>query len=135
MTVKLSKAEETDKAKLAADTAAARDKLETAVDTYNAGLTALNETLQAAVDEYNSTLEDVASFADGIAADAEAEIEDRSERWQEGDAGQAAKQFAEVWRELANKAEAIEIDMPGELEQPDGGDLPGELDDAPTEPE
>jgi hypothetical protein len=72
----------------------------------------------------NEEIEEAASFVQGIADEAEVEFEERSERWQESEAGEEYKGWYEMVAELAGQIEPLdEIEIPG---CPDwvGEDLP-----------
>lgn len=62
-------------------------------------LPVLAEPVNRAIRELNKTLSEAATFRSGIADDFRSEFEDKSERWRDGDAGQAAESFISDWEE------------------------------------
>ena len=91
--------------------------IEDAVRVYNEGVAALRETLEKTITDYNETLGEARGFAEDIASAAEAAIDAKSEKWQEGEKGQAAANWRDEWQ--AVELEEIEIEWPDELESPD----------------
>lgn len=88
--------------------------LDDAVRVYNEGVTALRDTLEKAVADYNETLGDARGFAEDIASAAEAAIDAKSDKWQEGGKGQAAGVWRDEWQ--AVELDDIEIEWPADLE-------------------
>lgn len=106
--------------------------LEMAVEAFNNGLEKLwNEQIVAAVDAYNEKLIAAREWAQGIADDAQNYIDEKSEKWQEGDKGQQVIAFAESWREFS--PEEIELDKPEELSLDDIEQHSEELDQLPED--
>lgn len=60
-------------------------------------LTAAAEEVKVAVNTYNEILEDVRTFVTEIHEQWDSDISEKSERWQEGDAGQAASDLKDTW--------------------------------------
>ena len=69
----------------------------------------VEEGVQAAIERYNEVIDDVRAFCTDVAERAVEEWNEKSERWQEGDAGTAADEWISVWRD---------VDLP-EVEDPD----------------
>ena len=88
--------------------------------------------LTAAVEAYNGILADARGFAEDIASTAEAEIDEKSDKWREGDKGEAAALFRDEWQNLS--LDDVEIDLPEEITF-DDPDHAAVLDGAPVEAE
>ena len=117
MAFKLSKAESKRRDGLVAEIEIAAGKLSDAVTAFNETLAQAREALEQARDAYNDTLEQAREFAEDIASSREAEISERSERWQESEKAQAAQAFVESWQGI--DLDPVDIDMPEDLESPD----------------
>lgn len=89
---------------------AAFAKIDEAVETANEALSRAFGPVEAAINNYN---EIVAEFNDGLRTDIESDLEDfisdKSEKWQEGERGQAVSEMHTQWQE-----EAAEISVPEE---------------------
>jgi uncharacterized membrane-anchored protein YjiN (DUF445 family) len=72
----------------------ARAALEEKIDAANAAIGEANE----ARDAFNSHITDAQEFVDGIASEIEDFINEKSERWQEGEKGQAATAMLGEWQ-------------------------------------
>lgn len=90
---------------------------------------AAEEALEDLFGEYVEALESAIGFAENIRDEAQSYYDDRSERWQEGDAGQEYLLFIESWDEIANidvpkLRDLIEFDDQGtlEIEHPEATD-------------
>jgi hypothetical protein len=68
--------------------------------------------IEAAGDRYNEVLEQARAFAQEVAEDRRADWDLKSERWQEGDKGQAADAWISEWENFDSE-EAAEPDMDG----------------------
>lgn len=95
---------------------ATRGTLRDAIDAFNGKLTEeygavdrAREACQDAIDEANALLDDVRG-------DAQSHFDDRSEKWQEGDAGQ---QYQDWISELEQPLDRVEVDEPQPLIEPD----------------
>ena len=104
--------------------------LETAIAEYNAKLEEMKAPVEAALAKYNEVGNDAREFADEISGWAGGEIQERSERWQESERGQAAQSWCDEWSNLT--FDEVTIDLPEEitLDDPDYG---AALDGAPEE--
>jgi hypothetical protein len=97
---------------------AAAIKIETAIDETN-----------SLIDEYNVVLDDVESFRDEVVSEMETYYDERSESWQESDAG---NNYAD-WKGQYESLDANKLD---ELEAPDGLKvLTDELEELPEQPD
>ena len=106
-------------------------ELEAAVASYNEALERLGEAVETARDTYNEKVVDLKAVYEEIHGEADSYYSDRSERWQEGEAGEA---YSEWMGQLEEPGiEDIEIELPDPLEI----DLPDFEDDSwlpPSEP-
>jgi hypothetical protein len=123
--------------RLSKDQKTQRDKLVEALNTrgnvVNDAWEAFEQAYGAlvdAIDEYNGVVQDVVTYRDEIAQEMEDYYEERSERWQEGDAGQAYTNWMEAWTE-------VELDELEQVELPDEPEMPHAdlIDDLPDQPE
>jgi hypothetical protein len=119
MAFKLTKDQTAAKAELAAAIEKAWAAVEDAVGVFNDSVSQAKEVLTAQVAAFNDVAGQVATFTAEIAGRADEDISGRSEKWQEGDAGQAAIEWKDEWENF--DADGIEnIDWPDDLaiEQP-----------------
>ena len=100
---RLSKAQETSVDDLIGDV---RDNERKLVEAH-AEMSAAVDNYNDAVAEYNAAATAVQEFRDEVVGDMEAYRDDRSERWQEGDAGQAYQAWIDEWQGL--EAEGVEV--------------------------
>jgi hypothetical protein len=119
MAFKLDKQEIARRDKIFGELTEGRSALEDAVSVYNAALEELKAPVLAAVEKYNEAVEEARGFAEDIASQADGEIDDKSEKWQEGERGQAASAWKDEWENAS--FDPYEIEFPEELafEQPD----------------
>ena len=91
--------------------------MEMAIEIFNAAMETARVDLREAVGKYNEALDDARGFAEDIASRLENEIDDKSEKWQESDKGQAAMEFKIDWEsvELQDNLDADEI-APGDID-------------------
>ena len=91
--------------------------MENAVNVFNAAMETARVDLRDAVSKYNEALTAARGFAEDIASRLENEIDDKSEKWQESDKGQAAASFKDDWEgvELQDDLDADEI-APGDID-------------------
>ena len=68
--------------------------------------------LLTAVAAYNEALGELRELVRGIEADWQAAWDKRSERWQDGKAGQSAAEAITAWDALASELEDIEVELP-----------------------
>lgn len=127
----LTKQQSSEKAAHVAALSAAAENLEKAVAEFNAVVEAAQEPVTAAVEEYNAALQEAANFVEAMASEIEAEIADKSERWQESEKGQAFDTWQQEWEAVV--FDDIQIDFPDQLEGPDLS-AANALEDLPEEP-
>lgn len=133
MAFKLNKEQRNRQAELVEQLKKERVKLESVLQVANSRIEEINEEVTSACEAYNAVLEQAREFAEEIGNDAENELGDKSERYQDSEKGEAAQEWVEAWQDLAeNLSNDIEFAPIGELV--DDNDQHDEmLDDAPTE--
>lgn len=71
--------------------------------------------LNAAIVAYNETVGDVEQFRGDIAGQMQEAFDEKSEKWQEGETGQAYDGWKSEWDNFeAEEMAEVEIDIPGE---------------------
>lgn len=130
MAFKLTKSEEARRIKLRDDLIEAREVMMTEVaqqeDRIRAAVAAINRSFE----NYNEVLQEARGFVEDIHAERDDEFEERSERWQEGDRGDEAREWLDALQEVIDAMEDIapvEID-PFEIDPENHAEL---LDDMP----
>ncbi len=119
MSFKLTKVEIKRRDDYASELSELADKLSEAIDTFNQELVNARTPVEAAVEAYNTLLEEAKGFAFDIANQAENDISEKSEKWQEGERGEAANEWKDAWENI--ELDEIEIEFPEELDVPDFG--------------
>jgi len=94
----LTKDQSNQKAKIARALHDVGEELADAVNRYNAQMSALYSPIEELQGRYNELILEAQGFLEGVQEEQEAYIEDRSDRWREGDAGQAYSEWADAWR-------------------------------------
>jgi hypothetical protein len=117
MAFKLTKKERAEYEVHTADLSEAAAKLYRAVDEYNAAVAEARDALEAPLAAYNAALEVAGAFVAGIHEASQEAYDDKSERWQESEAGQNAYAWLESWESI--DFDPVELDEPVELEEPD----------------
>lgn len=127
----LNKTQQGEKIELAAGLRQAEDDLNLAIASLNAGLEALKAPVIAAKEAYNAAISDAKSWAETIQADMESHYDDRSEKWQESDAGSAYCDWKDAYG-LAD-LEDQDLEFPAEMEDMSNGfgDMVEDLPDCP----
>ena len=132
MAFKLDKQDTARRDKLVEELRDGRGVLEDAVSTFNAAVEELKAPLLAALEKYNEIVEEARGFVEDIASTADGQFDDKSEKWQEGDKGQAARNWIDAWQN--EPFDALEIAFPDELTLPDEEtDHDGRLENLPEE--
>lgn len=110
---KLSKAQEKEKAEHAQKIRDAAGALEGAIDQFNKELERQRADVQAAQTKLNEAIADAESWRDEINTAQGDFFEDKSERWQEGEAGSKYSSWKEAW---AEEFEQVEIELPDDIQ-------------------
>ena len=87
-----------------------------AVDQFNLDVEFAKGKLENVLEEYNDAVESANEFRSGLADSMETYQDERSEKWHEGDAGQAYASWFDSW---ANEFPDAEIEFPEPVEKPD----------------
>ena len=128
---KLTKSQQHQKQKLIDRMNHARGDLETAVEEYNTAMEEAWGKVEAARDQLQEAIDEADQFRDEIATLQDDYYCERSETWQEGDAGQAYCAWKDEW---SNELDEVgELEKPNELELPDTEAIDA-LDGMPDEP-
>lgn len=86
------------------------------------------EAFEAAGAALQEVANEASEFVAQLEADARAYFDDKSEKWQEGDTGQAYDAWVETLGEIANDLGSVDVDLQDD-------DAIDHFDDMPTEPE
>lgn len=113
----LTSAQTTERDRISEELQTAHEELEAAVSAYNNALEELKNPVEEALEKLNAALSDARDLRDEIVNDAEEYIGERSEKWQDGEAGQAVSEYKSSW-EYAEIEEAS-IEFPEQIEMPD----------------
>ena len=93
--------------------AAERRRIQEKFDDLMESIRADIRTANARSADYNALVKQAQAFVTEIAEDHRDAYDEKSERWQEGDAGQAALAFVEAWENVdLDEIEPIQILMP-----------------------
>jgi uncharacterized protein YukE len=126
MTVKdIGKESEARRNDILADIRSAHEALVAKVQDANIAIREANEALEA----YNETVEEANRFAADVGAEIAEYTADKSEKWQEGDKGQAYQEWQTEWESFY----AETVDPFDELTEPDDA-ASDVLENAPSEP-
>jgi hypothetical protein len=108
MAFKLTKQEQAQRSDLVGRLIASREELDHCLGGVHDALEMAAEALRSSVEAYNELVEEARGFAADIAAQAEEDIGEKSERWQEGERGEAAQEWQREWE----NAEWEEVELP-----------------------
>jgi Rad3-related DNA helicase len=136
MAFKLTKAEDTRKASIEANLEEVVGKVEDAKNQLEADIAALVETFNAeAVTILNEALEDARGFVEDIHRERSEEYDMKSERWMEGERGQAAYDWLQSWETAVGELDEVaELDAPTiEFEIPDAASVVQQLEGEPAQ--
>lgn len=114
MAFKLTKQEDARKSEL-------EQELEQLVSAATDGLAELQEKINELVEAFNSEcvtplgdkMDEARGFVEDIHSERQGDYDDKSERWQEGDRGQAAYEWLQTWENVVS-----DLDTPAPLEAP-----------------
>jgi hypothetical protein len=93
-----------------------RDALETEIDAYNALMAETWERVESALLNLNQKIVEAEEWRGEIASEMQDYFDERSERWQEGDAGCAYQDWINEWEAELSE---VELDAPEDVEMPD----------------
>jgi len=132
MAMKLNKQDEKKRDELVSELNKLRTEIEEAIGKFNDGVATLKEPVTAAIEKYNAELENARAWTEDIANQAESEFDEKSDKWQEGERGEAARSWIDEWQSA--ELEEFQLEFPDEL----ADDLPDHietLENLPVEPE
>jgi hypothetical protein len=89
-------------------------RLENAFTEYNNKVADLFAPVQTAIDEYNAIIADAEGFRDDVISQIDDYMSERSEKWLEGERGQAYGEWKDSWDNLS--FEEIPIEQPDDLD-------------------
>jgi len=102
------------------DLIAAHETFRRAIGAFNAVVEPAFETLTAAAGEYDNEREEAVSAIQGVGEALRESIEEKSERWTESKAGQAAARLAARFEEFDFGDREFELGEEPEIEEPEG---------------
>lgn len=117
MSFKLSKADDKRRDGFVAELEIKGGKLSQAISEFNAAMQEAWSKVEAAQTEYNELLGEISEFRDEIVSERQGEWDDKSEKWQEGERGEAAQSWITAWENI--DFSEVDISQPDELEEPD----------------
>lgn len=106
-------------------------KVEAAIAAFNSALAEHGKKVDEAVTAYNEVLGELSDLLSTTADDADSYFDEKSERWQESDRGQALVDWAQALRDAP--LDDLEVELPSDLEDPDWHT--DDLRDLPERPE
>jgi hypothetical protein len=116
MTFKLIKLDIQERDALAAAYNLASEELKAQIELYNENARILFGEVEAAARALEQARDDAIAWAQSIGADAQEEYRNKTEKWQEGDTGQDAATWANLYEEF--DIEPVEVEFE-EIEEPD----------------
>jgi hypothetical protein len=123
--MKISKAQSQQLATFRSRLASTKGNVSRLYDDLLAAIKAAESKLGTAIDEHNAVVGEAEEFVTGIADGFDDDFGEKSERWQEGDAGQAARSFIDEWQNInLSEVDRVRVLRPDE---PDFGDIELEL--------
>ncbi|WNM70219.1 hypothetical protein [Myxococcus phage Mx1] len=105
--------------------------LREAITVFNEKLAAARVEVEERLKDYNEALDEARGFRDDVVADMEAYVDERSEKWQDSDAGSAYISWKDSWEQL--DLEDASLDIPDDIEDLDDSALGG-FEELPVEP-
>jgi uncharacterized coiled-coil DUF342 family protein len=91
-------------------------ELSTAVAKFNEELAKLREDLTATITEYNEVVQTAEEFRADMLSQMQSYFDEKSERWQEGEAGQAYQQWINDWE--GGALTQVDLEMPDDISEP-----------------
>lgn len=95
----------------------AHQELDGAIKQYNERVAAAHSELAPFVEAFNEAVTKANDFRESVHSDQQAYFDEKSEKWQEGDAGSAYSDWMSQWDEAA--IEEVELDDAPEMDTPD----------------
>ena len=113
---KLSREQKQQKARLEALHLSRAEALQTAIQAFNERMAEEWQKVYVVADEYNDVVVLANDFIASVQGEQEAHLEDKSEKWQESDAGSAYLEWMDAWDV---ELETCELEEPNPLEVPE----------------
>ena len=115
MAFKFSKADIKDRDELVQAAQYKLDNLNTEIARFNEAVTEAWEELEEALGEYNGALTDARDFVERVKDEFETQYGEKSDKWQEGDRGTAAREWIDSFDNI--ELDDAEIEQPEMLEE------------------
>jgi uncharacterized coiled-coil DUF342 family protein len=128
----LSKKDAKRKAELVGEIQDKATELSTAVAKFNEELAKLRDDLTATVNDYNEVVQTAEEFRADMLSQMQSYFDEKSERWQEGEAGQAYQQWINDWE--GTPLTQIDLDLPDDISEP-SDEASAELEGLADDPE
>lgn len=93
-----------------------RDALELEIDAYNALMSETWNRVESALTKLNEKIVEAEEWRAEMAAEMQQYFDERSERWQEGEAGCAYQDWINEWDQYLTE---VELEAPEDVEMPD----------------
>lgn len=103
------------------------EEINSAIEKYNQSCEELWEAIEAAKEKYNTALDDALNFTDQVSNEMTDYFEERSEKWQESEKGDAYREWIDEWENISLDRCNIEQPEPIEEFDSDAIDLLEEL--------
>ena len=111
---KLTKEQIKRREELAAAIRKQKDVLNEAICDFNDAILAASSEVTGALADYNDAVKAANAFQQDIASEIDNFISDKSEKWQEGERGEAYTAWKEIWEE---ELETFDVDLPNNLDE------------------
>lgn len=109
-----------------------KSDIEEAIDIYNTAMQEAWLAVETAQAEYNEAIQNANEWISGVRQEIADFISERSDKWQEGDKGQAASAWQDAYE---NELSELEIERPEDIEIDDLQDTIDSLDNLPESAE
>jgi hypothetical protein len=109
----LTKDESATLSRLIDDIASSKAKIEQTITIYNQQVEVLRSPVESAVTELNNHLAEARTLCSSVAARAQAKIDDKTEKWEESDEGEAATVWQSSWDGI--ELDDLDFQWPDEL--------------------
>lgn len=115
--MKLTKAQKTSRDEIVSKLREQEERLDEVISEFNAAVEAKwDEIVAPALAKHKEALDEAREFCEQIAGDIQNFYDDKSEKWQEGDRGQAVEDMRSEWESVDLDEPTIE--PPSEVEKP-----------------
>lgn len=98
----------------------ASERVESAITDFNTSMSELwNDSVLESLNDYNTVVEQAREFVEERHDQMQSQYEDRSEKWQQSEKGEAFQEWLNEWEEAQSELEDIDLAMPVEVDTPD----------------